>query len=171
MILKSAFSSVDFKSIVNSFLLEISQAPLLHCIGDSHVAVFRKVEKNHFWWHTRFKFCIVPGATATGLPNPNSTTQAYRIFREYLKSISVKDSILFCLGEVDCGFVIWWRAQKYNESVGSQTELAIQRYVNFIKEVQHMGEEYSPAIGQAARKRFLAEHTYKHRIKTIEKFI
>jgi spore maturation protein CgeB len=27
------------------------------------------------------------------------------------------------------------------------------------------------AIGQAARKRFLAEHTYKHRIKTIEKFI
>jgi hypothetical protein len=53
----------------------------------------------------------------------------------------VKDSVLFCLGEVDCGFVIWWRAQKYNESVDSQTELAIQRYINFIKEVQHMGFE------------------------------
>jgi hypothetical protein len=127
------------KSAANSLLLRITHAPGLHCLGDSHAAMFQTVAKRHFWWHTRFAFCIVQGATATGLANPNSQTQAYPIFQKYLRSISAQNDLLFCLGEVDCGFVIWYRAEKYGESIDSQMALATQRYSDLIKEAMEMG--------------------------------
>lgn len=39
------------------------------------------------------------------------------------------------LGEVDTGFVIWYRAQKHGESVEAMLEKAIRNYTAFIEEV------------------------------------
>ena len=39
------------------------------------------------------------------------------------------------LGEVDTGFVIWYRAQKYQESVKAMTDRAINSYAKFLLEV------------------------------------
>lgn len=79
------------------------------------------------------KFCIVQGATNMGLANPHSQTQAMPIFLDYLKSVAPKDRVLFCLGEVDCGFVIWYRAEKYETSIIEQFEQSLDNYFALIK--------------------------------------
>ena len=76
---------------------------------------------------------IVHGATATGLANPNSKTQALGIFENYLKKeVNKDDYVFFQLGEVDCGFAIWYRAEKHGLSIQKQTQLAIDNYTSLI---------------------------------------
>jgi hypothetical protein len=111
---------------------KITNAITLHCLGDSHTRMFEHVARRRFWWHTRFQFCVVKGATTTGLANPISKTRAYPIFQQYLGGINASDHLLFCMGEVDCGFVIWYRAQKYGDSVQAQMELAVRNYTQFV---------------------------------------
>jgi hypothetical protein len=121
-----------FKDWLSLAVLRMTGAPTLHCIGDSHTAVFNYVEKNKNWRHTRFSYCIVQGATALGLANPHSQTQALPIFQEYLKTKPHSDHLLLCLGEVDCGFVIWYRAQKVGLTVREQFEISLRNYLDFI---------------------------------------
>jgi hypothetical protein len=120
-------------------VLKITGARTLHCLGDSHTAIFRYISRNYFWFHTRFKFCIVQGATAMGLANPKSKTNAFNIFKDYLKTVAINENLLFCLGEVDCGFVIWYRAQKYNYSVREQFDLSLNNYLEFISHAKQQG--------------------------------
>src|SRR5579872_5949032 len=95
-------------------------------IGDSHTAVFRHpVMKLRFPW-VKFDVCQVGGATASGIENPNSQTQAYRVFDDRLERVVEEDTIIVLLGEVDTGFVIWYRAQKYHSSVQEMLETAIR---------------------------------------------
>lgn len=119
--------------------LSYTNAATIHCIGDSHIGIFAYIAWQYFWWHTRFKFCLVEGGTAMGLANPNSQTQALPIFTQYLKEASQKDSLLFCLGEVDCGFVIWYRAQKYGLSVEEQFMRSLHNYCAFLDYVIQQG--------------------------------
>jgi hypothetical protein len=104
----------------------------IHCIGDSHTAVFEYVAKSRIWWHTKFSYCIVQGATAMGLANPHSQTQALPIFQEYLQTKHCDDHLILCLGEVDCGFVIWYRAQKYGLTIQEQFETSLRNYLDFV---------------------------------------
>ncbi len=67
-----------------------------------------------------------------GLANPHSQTQAMPIFMEYLHRLNSLDHVVFCLGEVDCGFVIWYRAEKYGTSIMEQFELSLENYFNLI---------------------------------------
>lgn len=36
------------------------------------------------------------------------------------------------LGEVDCGFVIWYRSNKYNESIDIQLKQSVEAYMVFV---------------------------------------
>lgn len=103
-------------------------APTIHCLGDSHVSSYEFVSRSRYLERTLFRFCIVQGATATGLPNPASQTMAGPIFQDYLKKVPASDYVLTCLGEVDCGFVIWYRSRKCGEPVEEQFEKAIANY-------------------------------------------
>ena len=105
----------------------------LHCIGDSHLRYFQWVACHHIWYNTRFDFFEVPGATAMGMVNPNSKTNALKLFSEYLKGRDNISHILLSLGEVDCGFVIWYRSQKYGVSVEDQMITSFENYVTFIE--------------------------------------
>lgn len=67
-----------------------------------------------------------------GLANPRSKTNALHVFSNYIEGVQKDESVLFCLGEVDCGFVIWYRALKNNMSVEDQFELSIRNYQNLI---------------------------------------
>jgi hypothetical protein len=103
-------------------------------LGDSHTDVFslprfRKYFPRHF-----FSVTTVGGATASGLENPNSKTQAYRIFREAIRNSDARLAIIQ-LGEVDTGFVIWYRARKYNADVSDMTRRAVDTLTRFISEV------------------------------------
>ncbi len=119
--------------------LRLIGAPTIHCMGDSHLGSFEYIDRKNFFRKTRFRFCIVQGATAMGIPNPASKTQAGPIFNEYLKKVSLEDHILTCMGEVDCGFVIWYRSKKYNEPISKQFSLAMSNYTDFLNRLRQEG--------------------------------
>lgn len=103
-------------------------------LGDSHSKVFnrrrlRKGFPGHF-----FTVCAVGGATVSGLQNPNSKTQAMPIFREALATTAAR-YVIVLLGEVDVGFVIWYRAEKYQETVERMLEQVIRNYQGLLLEI------------------------------------
>lgn len=119
--------------------LQITRAPTLHCIGDSHTYVFKHIHNARYLHHTIMKFCIVNGATTTGIANPNSQTQARPIFEKYIAQIPASDHLIISLGEVDCGFVIWYRSQKYGTLVEEQFRQALLSYYDFLKQIRSEG--------------------------------
>ena len=102
-------------------------------IGDSHSGVFNYC--NHKQKDIHFEVIIVAGATAQGSVNPNSKTNALNIFKEKLNNI--KDNkykyIIINLGEVDCGYLIWYRKNKYNISIEEQLNITTNNLFDFIK--------------------------------------
>lgn len=97
-------------------------------IGDSHAFVFSsKVVKLLFAGY-RFHVTAVKGATVSGLENPNSKTDANKIFKMALEKFDFPKTVIFLLGEVDTGFVIWHRAQKYQVNVEEMLALALKNY-------------------------------------------
>ncbi|MDI1279185.1 SGNH/GDSL hydrolase family protein [Methylobacter sp.] len=103
-------------------------------LGDSHSPIFNHPLFKEKFPNLVFNVLTVIGATASGLENPNSTTQAYPVFREAVSQTTAK-KIIVMLGEVDTGFVIWYRAQKYQESVAAMLDKAIASYSKFLAEL------------------------------------
>jgi len=103
-------------------------------LGDSHSPIFNHPLFKEKFPNLVFNVLTVIGATASGLENPNSTTQAYPVFREAVSQTAAKQ-IIVMLGEVDTGFVIWYRAQKYQESVAAMMDKAVASYSRFLIEL------------------------------------
>ena len=101
-------------------------------LGDSHGAVFRHPTFADRFPAVAWETVVVPGATASGLDNPNdSRTQAYPIFRRALDTTAAR-RVVVTLGEVDTGFVIWYRAAKHRESVFTMLDRAVAAYADFL---------------------------------------
>ena len=105
------------------------------CLGDSHVRVLGSVRVPGAWFHAE----PLSGATASGVLNPNSTTRSLEVFSARLDRAKRWQSILFQLGEVDCGFVIWHRAERHGISVDEQLDLTVASYAAFLARVAEMG--------------------------------
>jgi len=103
--------------------------------GDSHTRYYIKDGANKIQNEIKFDVCLVGGATAQGAVNPNSKTKALSIYRETLerKKNDNYDYFGIMLGEVDCGFVIWYRAKKYNKTIQEQIMLAVNNLEEFLK--------------------------------------
>jgi len=101
--------------------------------GDSHTGVFRFM--NNKQKNINFDVCEVGGATAQGMVNPNSKTNALPIFINKIKKSKKADKIIIMLGEVDCGFVIWVRSKRYNISVDKQIENSTENLFKFIEKI------------------------------------
>ena len=101
-------------------------------VGDSHTDVFNYCNKKQQNIH--FEVVKVGGATAQGAVNPNSTTNALSIFTQKLNNIKHDNFkyIIINLGEVDCGFVIWYRKNKYNIGIEDQLKITTDNLFNFI---------------------------------------
>jgi hypothetical protein len=102
-------------------------------LGDSHAQVF-----SHYIFKTKFPFihfdiCSINGATASGLENPNSKTKAYSTFTEKLNSTKVGERVIVLLGEIDTGFLIWYRARKYNLSIDEMLNQSVENYIKFLE--------------------------------------
>lgn len=120
----------------SQFLSNLTQRKHILCLGDSHTRVFRYISKHQKEHRFRFDVVSVIGATAQGASNPNSKTNALAIFRKRLKTIKPWQYVFLQLGEVDCGFVIWYRANKYGDDIQSQLQRSINNYCKFIEEVR-----------------------------------
>ncbi len=104
-------------------------------LGDSHTSIFKHKAIRSCVSNSFFNVINIGGATASGLTNPNSKTQAYQRFREALADTKAK-RVIVMLGEVDTGFIIWYRAKKYHESVETVMARTIQNYTDFLLEIQ-----------------------------------
>jgi hypothetical protein len=103
-------------------------------IGDSHVVVFKYKKLTGEFKNDFFNVCEVVGATVSGLENPYSKTQALPIFERALNKTTAK-KIIVSLGEVDTGFVIWFRAERNECSVEEMLDSAVNNYKNLIDKV------------------------------------
>lgn len=102
-------------------------------IGDSHAGVF-----DHEGFKSRFpdyEFTVVSvgGATISGLDNPNSKTQAMPIFRKFYYNLK-PDLVITQIGEVDTGFVLWYKAERSGSPVELLLEQAMTNYEKMLKE-------------------------------------
>ena len=102
-----------------------------HALTDSHGLVFNNFKSNFFH---QFNTCIIQGATVSGITNPNSQTQAYPRFKKYIEnSVSKGDYIIVELGEVDCGFVLWYKAQNNKQKIENLLNITLDKYTEFLK--------------------------------------
>ena len=104
-------------------------------LGDSHAGVFHNKQFTKNFPDYFFEVISVGGATVSGLENPNSKTQALSKFREGAKNSRALTTIVM-IGEVDTGFVIWYRAEKQEVSVDSMFEKALKNYGELIIEIK-----------------------------------
>lgn len=109
------------------------------CLGDSHIRVFNFMERRKTLKGVWFNVVVVGGATAQGMVNPNSRTNALSIFSDRIGRAKPWQILVFQIGEVDCGFVIWYRSEKYGMSVHSQLERSIANYISFLLDVRSKG--------------------------------
>lgn len=100
-------------------------------IGDSHIRVFEHSFFRYCFPRTEFKVVYVPGATASGINNVNSLSQAYNIFRSALEQERY-DGIIVTLGEVDAAYTIWKRAQAHQASAENIVDDVVAKYQAFI---------------------------------------
>jgi hypothetical protein len=113
-------------------------------MGDSHTAVFNEEGMKKFLRKNYDSFVeTVGGATISGLTNPNSKTNANAIFNSTHNLIK-PDVLITQIGEVDTGFVIWYRAQKYRASVSEMLNQCIDNYRALL--TQYQGKEKTIVI-------------------------
>lgn len=103
-------------------------------IGDSHASVFGTLRLRLAFLRFFFNVVVVNGATVSGLENPNSKTMAKLIFMEHLARSRAK-VVVVLLGEVDVGFVIWYRAEKYGTHVDEMLDVAVRNYEDLLKTI------------------------------------
>jgi hypothetical protein len=100
--------------------------------GDSHSRVFNYINEKQLIPDVEFHLVTVSGATAQGACNPHSNTNALAKFKERLYNERKHDGVMIMLGEVDCGFVIWYRKEKYNTSIEEQLNNSVTNLFQFI---------------------------------------
>ncbi|WP_152352291.1 hypothetical protein [Brachybacterium subflavum] len=118
--------------------MTVSPLPV-HYLGDSHVRYFKKAAKIGLLAPHELSGVEVGGATAVGMRNPNSKTDAIGRFRRWIREKSRESIVVLHLGEVDCGFVVWYRAEKHDEPVELQVDNSLDAYFEFVDELLDMG--------------------------------
>ena len=124
---------------LENILWKLTGKVVVECLGDSHVKALRLL--NGEFKHTRFKTVSVEGATVLGILNPNSKTNAMQIFEQSLAQGNSRDHLLFMLGEVDCGFLIWLLSQKREEESSVYYERAVSMYKSFLESQIKLGRK------------------------------
>jgi len=141
----------------------------IYAVGDSHSRVFSKI--------ANITNCFVDGGTNMGLKNPHSKTNARKRITNFFNDKKVnEDTLIFLMGEVDCGFVIWYRKEKYNDTLESQFNESLNNYFDFILEFKDRFKKVcicdvppptigdnDKVIGEVANKRLGIKATLKER--------
>jgi len=133
MVLVSVFEIKKWIDVL--YFIKIKKFLKVYCIGDSHTVVFKDRSLFTELDNIYFDVTTVHGATVSGLDNPNSKTKAGDIFKKKIQKIRPKEVVIFLVGEVDLGFVIWWRKQKYNSSLEEMYNLALSNYKKLLMSV------------------------------------
>ncbi len=112
---------------------------VVYVLGDSHAKVFHYINDNRDLDKVYFDVLSVGGATAMGMVNPNSKTNALKLFSNKMERADRNKPVIIMLGEVDTGFLIWFRALKKGLSVDSQMDLSLTNYFKFVDLLKERG--------------------------------
>lgn len=107
-------------------------------VGDSHIRTMKWAFEQKLI-PCPCEFIEVGGASSIGLRNPNSQTNAIEIFKQALLPFRPGITPIIHLGEVDCGFVIWWRAMHFAEPVEDQLAASVAAYFDFVDHLIEAG--------------------------------
>ena len=114
------------------------------CIGDCHLRVVQKAlqpfDAPPLLPHVWFDPCIVGGATAYGLANPNSASGAVPVYRRRIELAETWQPLVFMLGEADTGFMLWYQHRVLEETIAAM-HTCVERYLTFMREVYEQGFE------------------------------
>jgi hypothetical protein len=102
-------------------------------LGDSHARVFSYISEKQMLPNVWLDVTVVGGATAQGMINPNSKTNALRRFRDRMITARPWQFIVTQLGEVDCGFVIFYYAEKHGVTIEEQLDRSLKNYRAFLE--------------------------------------
>jgi hypothetical protein len=123
--------------------LSLSLEAMMHSnfllLGDGHIAYFPRALQIAGFLGWQYQTCEVPGATSAALRNPNSAVNAFSRYRDFLRDKSRQATVILQLGETDCGFVMWYRAQRHNETIADQLRVSMAAYLGFLHEIRYMG--------------------------------
>ena len=108
-------------------------------LGDTHAIPFKYAMESILFQGWQHAMCSVRGAAIDGLRNPNGPVNALDIFKTFLADKDRNSTVVIQLGEVDCGFLFWYRAQHFDEPVPDQLRASILGYVNFVGQLKHAG--------------------------------
>ena len=103
-------------------------------IGDSHIRVFEHWFFKLFKRGFHFNIIYVPGATAYGIANRRSKTNAYNRFYDGLERRDYQH-IVVTLGEVDTAYTLWHISQRDGKNIDEVLKVSAQRYIDFLKEL------------------------------------
>lgn len=112
---------------------------ILHCFGDSHARVFSDIEREGLLPRTWFDVTVIGGATALGMANPNSRTQALPTFLRVIRNLPRHRPLVFLLGEVDCGYLIWYRARTRGTLPEVEMRASLFNYTSFLTRIIESG--------------------------------
>ncbi len=101
-------------------------------LGDSHIRIFNHYLFDYIFPRKSIHTIYVPSATALGIKNTHSKTQAHNQFLTALNKYNY-ERIIITLGEVDTSYTIWRNAQQSNNSVDNVLERSLNNYKNFLK--------------------------------------
>lgn len=119
---------------VENIFCRLTGTQIIECLGDSHVNIFSMLNRKRCLSRWHFRVTVVRGATAFGLANPNSRTNAFKIFSGWLDKMSSDSIVLFMLGEVDVGYLIWVRSKQTGEDPYYLLDQALSRYFGFLEQ-------------------------------------
>ncbi len=119
-------------SAASDRLLELAGWQALSVLGDSHARIFARIRDQRLVPRTRFDLLVVSAATARGLANPNSTTNALELFEALLARVPRTRRTLVMLGEVDCGYLAWYLAAQRGTSIEVELAVSIERQCAFL---------------------------------------
>jgi len=102
-------------------------------LGDSHSGFFRRLNERQTTY--LFDVKLVIGASARGVSNLNSKTQSRRLYSEKLAETKGAKKVLIVLGEVDCGYLAYISAKKYNTTIEYQLIESHRNLISFVDDV------------------------------------
>lgn len=120
------------------YFLNLSGYECFICLGDSHSAVLNYIRQQNLVSKATFVCYPMPGATVSGIRNSSSKTGAISKIRKVLKNAGRWNSIIVLLGEIDCGYTIWYKVEQKGIPLADAFNTVIARYQDFLNELKDL---------------------------------
>jgi hypothetical protein len=123
-----------YRDIINYF----RNGKKILVLSDSHGEVFEYINDNNLLLPHLINVKMVGGATAYGLNNNKSKTNALKRYIDEVEKFNCYNIILIQLGEIDCSFLLWKKLETSSLSMEELLDKSINGYRRLILKLKEM---------------------------------